>query len=229
MDFQAQPTAASSPPAGDGQRRKKRNRPALSCIQCRSRKIKCDRNEPCASCIRSKIVNCTYEEARRPKPRYWKLSPDPDLGPDSAEDRSSRPLSSRNAPIDLVGQDSAAESAAPAPELGGFESSLDDNPAEFHLARPPLSEDDARTTLADRVRQLERQLANTLKSRDANSRTARDAPPNVQGILAKTRYLGMSHWMNVGRFVSHPYAGRSGVSGSNQGKNCPNPIVFATV
>ncbi|KAK0621784.1 hypothetical protein B0T17DRAFT_591589 [Bombardia bombarda] len=57
---------------------RRRNRPALSCIQCRTRKIRCDRSEPCASCIKSKIVNCTYEEARRPKPRLWRLSPAPD-------------------------------------------------------------------------------------------------------------------------------------------------------
>ncbi|KAK4175269.1 hypothetical protein QBC36DRAFT_27526 [Triangularia setosa] len=56
---------------------RRRNRPALSCIQCRTRKIRCDRNEPCASCLKSKIVNCTYEEARRPKPRLWRLSPAP--------------------------------------------------------------------------------------------------------------------------------------------------------
>lgn len=73
-----------SPTNGAGARLtepRRRNRPALSCIQCRTRKIRCDRNEPCASCIKSKIVNCTYEEARRPKPRLWKLSPAPSLGP----------------------------------------------------------------------------------------------------------------------------------------------------
>ncbi|KAK3323370.1 fungal-specific transcription factor domain-containing protein [Cercophora scortea] len=60
---------------------RRRNRPALSCIQCRTRKIRCDRNEPCASCVKSKIVNCTYEEARRPKPRLWRLSPAANANP----------------------------------------------------------------------------------------------------------------------------------------------------
>ncbi|OLN81048.1 putative transcriptional regulatory protein C139.03-like protein 13 [Colletotrichum chlorophyti] len=39
---------------------KKRRRPALSCEQCRRRKIRCDRNLPCGTCVRSKHALCTY-------------------------------------------------------------------------------------------------------------------------------------------------------------------------
>ncbi|KAK4183413.1 putative transcription factor [Podospora australis] len=74
MDSSTTPGPAPSTPTGTQPRR--RNRPALSCIQCRTRKIRCDRNEPCSSCLKSKIVNCTYEESRR-KPRLWRLSPAP--------------------------------------------------------------------------------------------------------------------------------------------------------
>ncbi|KAF2268926.1 hypothetical protein CC78DRAFT_454231 [Lojkania enalia] len=38
---------------------RKRRRPALSCIECRRRKVKCDRTDPCTHCVVSK-VECNY-------------------------------------------------------------------------------------------------------------------------------------------------------------------------
>lgn len=40
---------------------RKRRRPAKSCEQCRRRKIRCDQNLPCASCIRTRAsLQCSY-------------------------------------------------------------------------------------------------------------------------------------------------------------------------
>ena len=39
---------------------KRRRRPALSCIQCRRRKVKCDQKNPCNQCQRSEGVICTF-------------------------------------------------------------------------------------------------------------------------------------------------------------------------
>ena len=39
---------------------RRRRRPALSCIECRRRKIRCDRTEPCKNCIAIK-VQCVYK------------------------------------------------------------------------------------------------------------------------------------------------------------------------
>ncbi|KXJ85749.1 fungal-specific transcription factor domain-domain-containing protein [Microdochium bolleyi] len=42
-------------------RTEKRNRPPISCEPCRSRKLKCNRNLPCESCVRrGKTMSCTY-------------------------------------------------------------------------------------------------------------------------------------------------------------------------
>ena len=41
------------------QQPRRRQRPALSCRECRRRKIKCDHNNPCAHCIRHK-TQCVY-------------------------------------------------------------------------------------------------------------------------------------------------------------------------
>ncbi|KAG9253572.1 uncharacterized protein F5Z01DRAFT_147121 [Emericellopsis atlantica] len=40
--------------------RRRRRRPALSCIECRRRKIKCDRNDPCGHCIATN-TQCTFK------------------------------------------------------------------------------------------------------------------------------------------------------------------------
>ncbi|KAG7443528.1 uncharacterized protein BT62DRAFT_935135 [Guyanagaster necrorhizus] len=37
---------------GDEPKKKKRRRQALSCTECKRRKIRCDRNQPCAPCVR---------------------------------------------------------------------------------------------------------------------------------------------------------------------------------
>lgn len=46
----------------DGGPVRKRRRPALSCIECRRRKIKCDRNLPCNHCKQTKNSNCVYKD-----------------------------------------------------------------------------------------------------------------------------------------------------------------------
>jgi hypothetical protein len=45
---------------------RKRRRPALSCIECRRRKIKCDRNMPCNHCMQSKNSVCSYKDSYTP-------------------------------------------------------------------------------------------------------------------------------------------------------------------
>lgn len=46
---------------------KKRNKPTLVCANCKKRKVKCDRQQPCSSCIKIKqIGTCTYESAWQP-------------------------------------------------------------------------------------------------------------------------------------------------------------------
>ncbi|RDW58451.1 hypothetical protein BP5796_12381 [Coleophoma crateriformis] len=44
----------------------KRRRSALSCVECRRRKIKCDRNSPCSHCRQSRGITCIYSGRGRP-------------------------------------------------------------------------------------------------------------------------------------------------------------------
>ncbi|KAK4142535.1 uncharacterized protein C8A04DRAFT_29812 [Dichotomopilus funicola] len=172
---------------------RRRNRPALSCIQCRTRKIRCDRNEPCASCMKSKIVNCTYEEARRPKPRLWRLSPapaggpHPELSPTSADERSGarstfafRDLAVPM-PSSVPNASCGSSTTAPlgkSPESISAASPRSIPPAHHHgpdsgsVTTGPLGNTAA---LAERVRQLEQQLADALKRPDQGSPSSRSA------------------------------------------------------
>ncbi|KAL2156700.1 hypothetical protein VTH82DRAFT_1445 [Thermothelomyces myriococcoides] len=182
------PASAGSPGTLKHGEPRRRNRPALSCIQCRTRKIRCDRNEPCASCMKSKIVNCTYEEARRPKPRLWRLSPapptaaggHPEVSPTSTDDRAgagsaysfSRDMAGPvpPPPPHATSNSSVAGSSAPPPQPGRTSEPLSGvsprsqpqmHPAEAGAGSAgPLG---STAALAERVRHLEQQLADALK------------------------------------------------------------------
>jgi hypothetical protein len=67
-DRQLSAAASSATAEGLLPPRRKRNRPAKSCLQCRQRKIKCDQKHPCGSCVRSKFDNCAYAQRQT---RTW--------------------------------------------------------------------------------------------------------------------------------------------------------------
>ncbi|KAK1759019.1 hypothetical protein QBC47DRAFT_436474 [Echria macrotheca] len=183
--------SASSPSTPTEPRR--RNRPALSCIQCRTRKIRCDRMEPCASCIKSKIVNCTYEEARRPKPRLWRLSPTADgdsptsdtTYPRYATSATSATFSFRpDAPASTAAGIQYANSAAAA-SLSGMK-----QPELAPISSPSYAESTGgghtpsgnnTAALEDRVRQLEQQLADALKRQGSVPRGV-DPSQSIHGL-----------------------------------------------
>jgi hypothetical protein len=204
------PASASSPATPLEPRR--RNRPALSCIQCRTRKIRCDRMEPCASCLKSKIVNCTYEEARRPKPRLWRLSPTAD--PDSPTTDAHFPRFSAGATfafrpdVPLTSGAAAglqyATSAASLPGVRSSETgSVSSSSAHPADAAPQAAGNTA--ALEDRVRQLEQQLADALNKRDAGAQ-APGASQRPQGAPAASPHDGPcdmdSQWVVKHKFVS---------------------------
>ncbi|GAA96957.1 uncharacterized protein L969DRAFT_79206 [Mixia osmundae IAM 14324] len=57
---------SGSPRQTDEPKKRKRNRQALSCSECKRRKIKCDRKIPCEACIRRKEPElCRWEDAKK--------------------------------------------------------------------------------------------------------------------------------------------------------------------
>jgi hypothetical protein len=62
-------TNGMEPPAQpNGRIKHKRNLTAQSCVQCRQRKVRCDRGYPCAPCVRSKSsLECSYDRRNTPQ------------------------------------------------------------------------------------------------------------------------------------------------------------------
>lgn len=215
-------SAAESPGALKLAEPRRRNRPALSCIQCRTRKIRCDRNEPCASCMKSKIVNCTYEEARRPKPRLWRLSPapagghHPERSPTSADERvavgPAFTFRDMAVPAPPPTSNPSGPGSGPAPPGKTPESLSAASPRALpHTHRA----DSARGTpgplgntaaLAERVRQLEQQLADALKRPDYGPSPCRPghAPLSPDDGRPSSRAYGTGSLMNGNRLVGCP-------------------------
>lgn len=235
MDGATPAPAPTTPTASGGLNKltepRRRNRPALSCIQCRTRKIRCDRNEPCASCLKSKIVNCTYEEARRPKPRLWRLSPAPTAAGGAAAAASAASHRSDSSPtaeerlaagsgytfreVSLApappGQPSAA-SNPPYATGSATTSTPSGEPTSAPSPAPPrvnvvdlgpgtsaplgghgnghhgIHSANSTAALAERVQQLEQQLADALKRPDHgphNPHSSYPTPVSSQGAASK--------------------------------------------
>jgi len=78
-------TFATSQIAGQ---KRQRNRDPISCQPCRNRKVACDREEPCGSCVKHKMVDkCLY---RKPD------LPSPDSEPQKPSTTTNRPSGQRN-------------------------------------------------------------------------------------------------------------------------------------
>ncbi|KAH8648229.1 hypothetical protein BGZ61DRAFT_469783 [Ilyonectria robusta] len=58
------PMSDSSPEAPLERLKKKRRRLALTCEQCRRRKIRCDGNAPCNNCTKLKMATVTGGQGR---------------------------------------------------------------------------------------------------------------------------------------------------------------------
>lgn len=177
---------------------RRRRRPALSCLECRRRKIKCDRDEPCGHCTTSKL-RCTYrvfgsEPAARP-PVQQAFQP-------MQSTHMISPLS--QAPTIVPAQESTNDANAisepgPAP-YSRREHSIDDgvnedvvvsgNIAHTSAAEPALRD------LLHRVRRLEDASPDTARRRRSEipqQMMGKDTDSRV--VLKKSRVWRWSDWM----------------------------------
>ncbi|CAM1511033.1 Fc.00g085460.m01.CDS01 [Cosmosporella sp. VM-42] len=175
---------------------KKRRRPALSCEQCRRRKIRCDRGLPCVNCVKSKISPCTYAPTHVPASRAKKAV---GHGQEAGSDRMSH-VPIRSAPIGAP--ESNSKMASPSEHLGPA-ISFPRYPASSVPGSTVGSTSETSTVdaLVARVRQLEERLANNVHiSRPGDDRivepTEEEESRPMKGTVSKTRFFGQSHWMN---------------------------------
>ncbi|KAI6350714.1 hypothetical protein MCOR25_010449 [Pyricularia grisea] len=155
---------------------RKRRRPALACDECRRRKVKCDRAVPCTNCIRHQCADvCSYHSSNVPRRRVPDTTPpaDPEsVWPPRAIEDLQTPA------VNSVSSNAGVEGRSPS-------SALDANV----------------TSLNERIRELEQRLSRVQPSAGPDG-SAHDAAQRLinrgapKGILAKTRYFGVSHWMH---------------------------------
>ena len=203
-------TTLNAPPnstSTSGGIQKKRRRPALSCEQCRNRKVKCDRNEPCSTCIKSKIASsCTYVPTHTPPSWLKKNRPtNKSIGTASSSRASSKPFilpaSDRN--VQAPSQDVGAISK-PTPPSRGITPDRQCSSFTYTADDSGIEKVD---WLAARVHHLEEKLSRVVtlgqESEDHESTQGTEFSVPAKATVSKTRYFGRSHWMNGAAMVKH--------------------------
>jgi hypothetical protein len=210
MSSSSDPSPLSAPPA-----EKKRRRPALACEQCRRRKVRCDRNSPCGTCVKAKSSACTFAlnplpSSRHSVPVHTKhhSSVGSALMPLLSVDPSSRPSSHANEFSTETARGYAGSSSFAGDAVSGKSSVAAASPAT-------LTSSSTVESLVERVKQLEQELSAALGQQQAGnnihyhassvcaSECDRDTSVlPIRGTVSKNRFYGGSHWMNGTECVS---------------------------
>ena len=208
---------------------RRRRRPALSCLECRRRKIKCDRNDPCAHCVSAK-TQCTYkvysnEPAIRQQPQQGSSRGESTSTPSayaSSPVAQARQQISTNRPVIEYGNHPSgtrvAAAAAAAAAAGGGGGGQNDTPNTLgrndndnnNNIRPTNRVQGAGPDLRDllqRVQKLEQSSASSPiqglseTGTGGNILALQSGLQDAQITLNKTRILRWSHWMGAAQEV----------------------------
>lgn len=207
---------------------KRRRRPPLACVACRHRKVRCDRKMPCQNCVRArKASSCVYVSddrlelhegthgahdsvhghlsGHRSKVLNAPLGGELHSGSPSGSP-ASRHLTSETA----VSEGAKDETVALAERVQQLEKQLKqvldskeaaggaqgtESPERRHKHAEPTSSQFmcAEYWKIDGPRRSQPPIAGEV------------LPSGTQAMLAKSRYLGGSHWMQGTTLVSEPY------------------------
>ncbi|KAJ9368044.1 transcriptional regulator family: Fungal Specific TF [Paecilomyces variotii] len=204
---------------------KKRRRPALACIECRRRKVKCDRNHPCRRCIRNS-VDCAYAE-NPPVPKTTRVS------------RRARGEEAVDAEHTVgAGAHQSPDRPSIGESIGGvhirnIRSTIRRIPARGSpsngVQNEPVSEEPAVRTWEG---SQPRTHAGGSKTSKAPSHNATVNSP-IHGTFSKTRVFGPSHWMSsypeTRKLPALHLLSSLGFTPSQQDNTEPNPEIRATV
>ncbi|KAL4818056.1 hypothetical protein BDW67DRAFT_190158 [Aspergillus spinulosporus] len=160
---------------------KQRRRPKVSCMLCRTRKIKCNRERPCSNCLRSRTGACVYEILDHSSFSCGQqLTPSPELS------------TSATGATGASGTSSHVSSLA--------ESSPDNETSRLKLRIQYLESQLASTTPLVRDGQpycdleaMSSHLSGTFHLH--YTRDPEHAEPIARSFSLKTRLLGQSHWV----------------------------------
>ncbi|KAM3510943.1 hypothetical protein MY11210_005409 [Beauveria gryllotalpidicola] len=161
---------------------RRRRRRVLSCMACRRRKIKCNREHPCQHCKETQQA-CNYQAP--PSPQLWQASKSAEK-PRSNNWRSVIFSSGSNTP-DSFGDGPVHHETTPVPPT--------------LLQSPPASQPGpAATNSSDKAPETRKpNFISQLPQRDDRIFARKSAAHDSQIVLDKTRILRWSHWMGAGQ------------------------------
>jgi hypothetical protein len=193
------PTICTADKDGEGPA-KRRRRPALSCVECRSRKVRCDRNKPCGACTRVRSTTCSYRphregaRARSPADASASISGNNDQDYRHSARSSPQPYMPSNG-IDIIVNRDVAPVILGEHGRSGLQP-LPTNRSNLNLNSRGHSGDSALiVSLLERIRSLESKEAST-EGQSANSNLP-ICEDSVTGQFVKSKFYGQSHWMNA--------------------------------
>lgn len=184
---------------------RRRRRPALSCVECRRRKIKCDRDDPCGHCKTSRI-HCVYNiygntnPVGNVQPSYGSSGPSPPSPSARTAHPSSADLASGRAVSEQAGR-TLTHDGPVVPQLGtiGTPLSVYDTSNQARSGSDWGAHSDVHS-LIQRVQKLEESAASSPASKAPDVGHRQDALTSpitlqeAQITLNKTRILGWSRW-----------------------------------
>lgn len=170
---------------------RKRRRPALSCVECRRRKVKCDREDPCDSCKKFQSPTCTYS----PRGVSSRIN---NASRSTVPSPSTRGASGDNAKADNddLGARLRGISTSPQTLFNNATSDSEQLLSVSHSIGPGQNDQ----TLAQRVRKIEHILSVTGKigSPVVDVSRSNELPAKgFKGSMVKNRYFGHGHWKSA--------------------------------
>ncbi|KAI8626585.1 hypothetical protein F5Y19DRAFT_488168 [Xylariaceae sp. FL1651] len=182
----------------------RRRRPALACVSCRKSKIRCDRQDPCGACVRSRHKTCVFETHRGAASRKSGIA---SAAADHANITDSDPRCNQ-APVTPASSTSTAlphgheaPTVLPSPEPASVDSAATVPDADvvlnrlFRLERR-LDESTTSRQLPEKPEKPDRRAPARNEDDTIVSYLAADVHPMSRGVVSKTRYFGQSHWMS---------------------------------
>ena len=168
---------------------RKRRRPALSCFECRRRKIKCDRNQPCNQCVQSRVPRCSYDtETTVFTNGQWSEAPNAitsAANPGRRAPHAPHPLlpqfpTPASSPRTVTNVESANLLPRPSQD---YPDHLEPRPPQIHKG-PSHSE------------RPSSQLSSQKPFIGTETSAAQRKSPELQGVLSKNRLYGPSHYVS---------------------------------
>lgn len=199
---------------GQASSEKRRRRPPLACVACRRRKVRCDRKLPCQNCTRARrATSCTYVSDERLEPREGTQG-DSDSTSGRTFDRgdvlSAPPVGGGNTATGSLHSQSNAPSKGDARTLRDKVQQLEKQLEEVLDARRTNTD----TTPGIKLVPLPQRHSGSYSERVGDDLREHDGlrkpdfpmsdymGPGMRPMLAKSRYLGGSHWMRGISLVS---------------------------